>query len=253
MADELQEGERSRSRDPGNWAKPVAELHVGEMPADAINLNVEGRRVAGLTGGFGKMWQKTYRVAFEGSGVSPSDVVAVWRAEFPTFWSSGNRFFGSLTGISPGDVALLNVAMPGRVKLSTGILVIYADDVSFSFMTPEGHMFNGMITFSAHEAGGTTVAQISAIIRAQDPLYELGMLFGGQRKEDRFWLDTLRNLAARFEVTAEPTAERLCVDRRRQWRSFGAVRHNAALRSGLYAMGAPARLAVKPFRRRGHA
>ena len=28
-------------------------------------------------------------------------------------------------------------------------MVIYADDESFSFMTPQGHMFAGMITFSA--------------------------------------------------------------------------------------------------------
>lgn len=253
MAEEPQHAGRPGSRDPANWAKPISELHVGQVPDDAINLNVEGRRLAGITGGFGKMWQKTYRVALGDAGVSPADVIRVWKAEFPTFWTSGNRFFGPLAGISPGDVALLNVAMPGRVKLSTGILVIYADDVSFSFMTPEGHMFNGMITFSAQEQDGTTVAQISAIIRAQDPLYELGMLFGGHRKEDRFWLDTLRNLAARFEVEAEPTAERLCVDRKRQWRNFSAVRHNAALRSGLHAMGAPARMAVKPLRRRKHA
>ena len=37
----------------------------------------------------------------------------------------------------------------GGPLISTGVMVIFADDESFSFMTPQGHMFAGMITFSA--------------------------------------------------------------------------------------------------------
>ena len=37
------------------------------------------------------------------------------------------------------------------MKLSTGVMVLYADDESFTLMTPQGHMFAGWITFSRHE------------------------------------------------------------------------------------------------------
>ena len=37
------------------------------------------------------------------------------------------------------------------MKLSTGVMVLYADEESFTLMTPEGHMFAGWITFSAIE------------------------------------------------------------------------------------------------------
>jgi hypothetical protein len=38
-------------------------------------------------------------------------------------------------------------------------MVLYADDVSFTLMTPQGHIFSGWITFSSHVEGGVTVAQ----------------------------------------------------------------------------------------------
>lgn len=232
------------SRDSANWAKPVpgSGLHIThEVPADAINLNVEGKRVAGMTGGFGKMWQKTYRVQLEGANVTPEQVVKVWKEHFPEFWKKGNRFFGPMASISPGDVALINVKA-GGVKLSTGILVLYADDVSFSFMTPEGHMFNGLITFSARDVDGVTEAQIDGLIRAQDPLYEFGMTFmGGHGAEDRQWVHVLRSLAAHFGVEGQPTVEKVCVDKKRQWKYFKNIRRSAALRTVLYSVTKPLR------------
>ena len=48
-----------------------------------------------------------------------------------------------------------------------------------------------------------TVAQCQVLMRAQDPLTELGLTLGGHRKEDTFWEATLRALAARFGVEAE--------------------------------------------------
>jgi hypothetical protein len=86
--------------------------------------------------------------------------------------------------------------------VSTGVLVIYVDDESFSFMTPEGHIFAGMITFSAYtEEGGAVCAQIQALIRANDPLYELGARVGiVHSMEDEHWHTVLTNLAAHFNV-----------------------------------------------------
>ena len=103
--------------------------------------------------GFGKMWQKTYRVSLADTDVTPQEAIAVWKDEFPAFWPKGSQFYAPLTGISPGEVALLQASLGGGLKLSTGILVIYADEESFTFMTPQGHMFAGWITFSAFEQG----------------------------------------------------------------------------------------------------
>jgi len=229
-------------RDAAYWAKGISKLSLGEVPADAVNLNVTGRRVVGPVQGFGRLWQKTYRVDLAGTSVTPAEVIAAWKANFPDLWPEGNRFYGPLTGISPGDVALLNLAMPGRLRLSTGVLVLYADEESFTFMTPEGHMFAAWITFSAAEQDGSTSAQAQVLLRANDPLYELALVFGGHRKEDAFWRHTLGALAAHFGVVARPVETTVvCVDRRRQWANARNVWHNAAIRSALYTMAAPLR------------
>ena len=76
--------------------------------------------------------------------------------------------------------------MPGApVKLSTGVMVIYADDESFTFMTPEGHTLSAWITFSAYRDGDVTVAQVQALERPSDPFDELAYMFGGRRMNDR--------------------------------------------------------------------
>jgi hypothetical protein len=228
-------------RDAAYWAKGVSKLQLGEVPADAVNLNVTGRRVVGPVQGFGRLWQKTYRVDLAGTGVTAAEVIAAWKANFQDLWPDGNRFYGPLTGIGPGDVALLNLAMPARLRLSTGVLVLYADEESFTFMTPEGHMFAAWITFSAAEGDGGASAQAQVLLRANDPLYELALAFGGHRKEDAFWRHTLGALAAHFGVDRPVETMVVCVDRRRQWANAGNVRHNAAIRSALYGMGAPLR------------
>ncbi|HEV3505246.1 MAG TPA: hypothetical protein VG637_08190, partial [Actinomycetes bacterium] len=158
----------TQPRDAAYWAKNVTTLKLGQVPAEAVNLNVTGRRVVGPVQGFGKMWQKTMRVELRGADVSPAEVIKTWKAEFQRFWPERNWFYAPLEGIAPGEVALLNLGLPGRMKLSTGVLVLYADDESFTLMTPEGHMLAGWITFSAHADGGTTVAQAQVLIRASD-------------------------------------------------------------------------------------
>jgi hypothetical protein len=67
---------------------------------------------------------------------------------FPSSGPPGNQFLGPLTGIAPGEVAVLTLKVPVGVTLSTGVLVIYADEESFTFMTPAGHGYAGFITFS---------------------------------------------------------------------------------------------------------
>jgi hypothetical protein len=194
------------------------------------------------------MWQKTYRVRLSGCSAKPPEVVETWKANFGSFWPKGNRFYAPITGVAPGEVAVLNLSQ-GPLKLSTGVRVIYADDDSFTLMTPEGHMFAGWITFSSFEEDASPVAQAQVLVRAGDPLYEIGMSLGGYAKEDRFWQDTLRNLARHFSIEAEPTMQTTCVDPKRQWSQVKNVWHNAAIRSALYTVAAPARWVATPFRR----
>jgi hypothetical protein len=238
------------NRSPEGWAKPVRSLEVTGVEAGSPAINVAGKRPTSPIQGFGRMWQKTYRVLLVGADVDPREVIAVWKDQFGSFWPKGNRFFAPLSGIAPGEVAALDLSMPGRMKLSTGVLVMYADEESFTLMTPQGHMFAGWITFSAFDAGdGVVCAQAQVLMRASDPLYEVGMSMGGHSQEDRHWKHTLRQLALHFGVDAEPTTESVCVDRRRQWSHAANVWHNAGIRTGIYMTGAPVRLLKKPFRR----
>jgi hypothetical protein len=231
------------------WAKPIDKLRVTESPYEAINLNVEGRQLSGLTHGFGQLWQKTYRVRLIGIEVTPQAVIETWKANFPKFWPKGNNIYVPLTGIQPGEVGLINLTAPGGLKLSTGIMVIYADDISFSFMTPEGHMFAGMITFSAYDEDNSTFAQVQALIRANDPIYELSFRMGfGHKSEDAFWAATLKNLAQHLGVAdPHPTQTNLLIDSRMQWNEWGNIWQNAGIRSGLYM---PVAMVKKVFSKR---
>jgi hypothetical protein len=232
------------------WAKGVTRLDVTNAPEGAINLNVSGKRVVSPIQGFGQLWQKTYRINL-GDAVEPVELMKTWRERFSEFWPKGNRFYGPLTGIAPGEVALLNLALPGRMKLSTGVLVLYADEESFTFMTPQGHGFAAFITFSAAKEEGDTIAQVQALLRAGDPIYEMAMVLRiQQRMEDRFWEHTLRALAANFGVDAPVEVQAVCVDRQRQWRNAKNIWHNAAVRSAFYVMGGPLRFASRSRRSR---
>src|SRR3954454_8068752 len=239
---ELPAGEPAGARDPAAWAKSVSRLNVSDVPEGAVSLNVDGRRLTSPIQGFGKMWQKTYQVRLPAARVSATDLITTWKQRFPDFWPDGNRFYAPLTGIEPGEVALLNMALPGKMKLSTGVMVLYADEQSFTLMTPQGHMFAGWITFSATAVDDETVAQAQVLMRASDPIFVLGLTLGGHKQEDRFWNHTLGAVAAEFgEQDAEVDTQVVCVDKKRQWSKWRNVWHSSAIRSTLYTLGAPVR------------
>ena len=229
-------------RDAASWARKVDRLEV-DPRAGVRGTNVAGRRLTGPIQGFGKMWQKSYRMK-AGTEIAPEQAIATWREHFPEFWPKGNRFAGALTGINPGDVALLDLAIGGGVKLSTGVFVLYADAESFTLMTPQGHMFAGWITFSAEregpQDGGETVVQALVLMRANDPLYEIAMTFGGHAKEDKFWAATLTALGERLGLPNPAVdTKTTCVDTKRQWRHANNVWHNSMIRSVLQTIAAP--------------
>ena len=248
MTSETNGPEEGGPRDAANWAQPVSRLTVPELPSEAINLNVEGRKVVGPLQGFGQMWQKTYLVRLSGKAVTPAEVIKAWKENFGEFWPEGNRFYAPITGIAPGEVAVLNLST-GGMPLSTGVMVIFADEESFTFMTPEGHMFSGWITFSAYERDQATVAQAQLLIRANDPLYEVGFRLGGSKAEDKFWNQTLGSLASHFGVEGQVQTTVTCIDPKRQWSQAKNIWHNAAIRSSVYAGLAPLRSARKLIRR----
>lgn len=219
-------------RDMANWAQQGANLKVSAAPNNQVN-NVDGRSVVGPLQGFGQMWQKTYRLKLVGCEATPVQVIADWKQEFPKFWPRGSRFYVPLTGIRPGEVAILTVR-PGGMPLSTGVLVLYADDESFTLMTPQGHMFAGWITFSAYPHDGVTVAQAQVLMRANDPIYELGLRLGGHRAEDKFWTQTLTALGQHFGVSNQNVeTDLVCIDPRLRWAYMGNIVHNAAIRTTL--------------------
>jgi hypothetical protein len=231
------------SRDAANWAKPVDRLSAGSLAGAGVDA-VTGRRVAGPLQGFGQLWQKTFTVRLDDVDVTPQALIGSWKDQFPMFWPGSARFYAPLAGIAPGEVALLDIApVPGApVRLSTGVMVLYADDESFTFVTPEGHTLSAWITFSAFRDGDVTIAQAQALERTSDPLDELMYLLGGNRMNNRFWQQTLENLA-RHHGTASPMVDThiVCIDSRRQWRHAGNVRNSATLRTARRTLTAPLR------------
>lgn len=246
-----------QSHETEHWARPVARLKVSsDVPPGAMNVNVNGRQVSGALQGFGQMWQKTYSVRLSGATVTPTEVVRAWKENFAKFWPKGNRFYAPMMGIAPGEVAVLNLAGPGNITgpggtplIATGVMVIYSDDESFTFMTPEGHIVAGWITFSAYEEDGSTVAQAQVLIRPSDPLYELTFRLGiGHKTEDDFWLHTVQAIAAHFGVDGQPQQQTTLVDPKVQWSQWKNVWRNSAIRTGLYMLAAPIRWAGHLFK-----
>ena len=104
------------------------------------------------------------------------------------------------------------------------------------------HAYTRAPHFSAHHDGEVTVAQAQALERTSDPLDELAYALGANRLNDRFWRQTLENLARHVGV-ATPVVEvqSVCIDKRRQWRHAGNLRNSAILRTARHTMTAPAR------------
>ncbi len=241
--------DNKQPRDAAYWAQQTAIFKVSQLPSGALDLNVEGRRGLSPLQGFGQMWQKIFRVRLKDIEVSPTEVIRTWKENFPQFWPKGSRFHTPLTGIAPGEVALLRL-VPGGMPLSTGVMVLYADDESFTLMTPQGHVFAGWITFSAYQEDNCTVAQASMLIRADDPIYEIAMRLGGHKAENKFWIHTLTALAAHFQVDAQVEASVTCLDKKVQWSEAKNIWQNAGLRTMIYTMSAPLRWVRKKGKRR---
>jgi hypothetical protein len=227
----------------------VAGVTAGNALDRVTNLEIEGVQVQGPKEGFGALWRKRYWVRLDGATASPAEIVREWRAHFGEFWPEGNTFYSPFGALDPGDIGLLKLEGPGGVRLASGVVVLNAGPEAFTLITPEGHMFAGVITFSAYRSGGTPVAQIEVVLRASDPLFEIGMILFGHRREDWFWRATLANLAAHFGASAEPEMHRQVLSRRYQWSNTGNLVSNSLLRGALFRSTAPITRLARRFRR----
>jgi hypothetical protein len=233
---------RKPPRDSGNWAGHVGALNVGSPPAQARNINVSGRLLAGPVQGFGQMWQKTYRVSLSGITRQAPEVLKDWQDNFAAFQPATNRFHLPATGLKPGEVALIDAAVARVPMVSTGVMVLYRDAESFTFMTPEGHPEAGWITFSVSSDSEAVVAQIQSLARAADPLYEFGFRIFGSRMQENIWRHVLTELAHFYGVEAPVSVERIRVDKGMQWHKAGNIWRNAQIRTTLHALTSPLRI-----------
>lgn len=216
-------------RDKDNWATPIDAFHVEEVAAGAQKGNVEGRKPVGPLQGFGRLWQKSYQVRIPGA--TPETIISTWKEHFGDFWYPTNKFYAPAAGISPGEIALIGGGR-GPTKVTTGVRVIYADERSWSYMTPEGHPWAAIITFSSHEeTDSASIARIHLLVRANDPLYEASFKIYTSRLEDKIWTHTLTQLAGHFGSDEPVDAKVELIDKKRQWDQVGNIWKNSAVRT----------------------
>lgn len=235
----------------GVWAQPVEHLSVDEVPAGITAINIQGRHAQGALQGFGQLWKKTYQVRLPGVQKSAAEVMQFWKENFPQLQPPGNAFYPPSDGVTPGKVMFIDSPLPivpplydkpGVVPMTSGVIVMYADDESFGVMTPEGFPVAGWNNFSVFDNEGVLVAQVQSFERASDPIYEFGFRFmGGANRQEYIWVYVLTQLAERHGIRSEVSKARDCLDPAIQWKYFGRVWQNAGVRTTLYRLATPLR------------
>ncbi|MDX1437673.1 MAG: hypothetical protein R3335_12720 [Anaerolineales bacterium] len=235
-------------REATTWAKPVGKLAVPEAPAGTKNINVDGRQLSGPLQGFGQMWQKSFKIRLEGVDSTPEQVMEAWKARFPEFQPPENRFYPTMSEITPGEVLLIEAkvppfpGMPSMLPVATGVMVLYADEESFTVMCPEGHPLSGWNTFSVYDDDGTLVAMVQEQSRASDPFYEFFFrVLGSSNQQDKIWEHVLTSLAADYGVSSEVTLEKTLLDPSVRWSGAKNIWNNAGIRTIVYVLAAPIR------------
>lgn len=210
------------------WAKPTQKLHAPEIPGAISAINVEGRRPVGPLRGFGQLWEKTYEFRFPQGKARPAEIAGIMKERFVSFQPPQNHFYPSAAGIRPGEIVLISSVVMA-LPLYTGVLVSYADDFSFTFMTPQGHPESGWVSFRTFNESGNTVCQIQGLARANDPLYEVAFRLHGSKFQEQVWIHVMESLAKHLGVQSPVMMTRRCLDTGLQWSQAGNIRHNAQL------------------------
>jgi anti-anti-sigma factor len=223
------------------WSPHIFWLHVKEKPEGSININVDRRRVIGPLQGFGPMWEKTYLLRIEKPDLQPYDVMDVMKQHFPEFQPSQNAFYPSKRGIAPGEIVLIDSKTPGGI-VSTGVLVLYTDELSFSLITPQGHPASGWVTFLARKYPGGVEMQIQGLERAGDPFFELAYRIAGSKLQETIWKHVLSSLASNLGIKSDVTVVKNCLTSDLQWNRVKNLWFNSQIRSLPYNIT----LIVKP-------
>lgn len=221
---------KSGKQDSYGWAKDISRLKVPVKPEGAMNKNVNNRKVMGPLQGFGPLWEKRYLLDIKTTTLQPGEIITTMKQHFPEFQPAINRFYPSKTGISPGEVVLIDSRTPGGI-VSTGVLVLYADDTSFSLMTPQGHPEAGWVTFSASQKKQCVEVKIRGVASASDPFFELAFRVAGSKLQERIWTHVLSSLAGYLEVEDNVRMEKNIIDPRLNWVNTVNIWYNAQIRS----------------------
>lgn len=246
--DNLNQDTTTKSHPENAWAPPTPRIKVTGAPENAKNLNVEGRQPASPLQGFGQMWQKTFKVHLPGIDMTPIQVMDIWKANFPSFQPPENRFYPTMSEITPGEVLLIEAkvpplpGLPSILPVATGVMVLYADPETFTVMCPEGHPLAGWNTFSTYEEDGVVVAQVQEQSRASDPLYEFFNRFlGSSAQQDNIWIHVLTALADHLGINGDVSKTKTLIDPSVQWSAIKNIWNNAAIRTVFYMAAAPVR------------
>jgi anti-anti-sigma factor len=230
--------------DTANWAKPLSKITVAEVPNGATNLNVENRRAVGPVEGFGQMWEKIYEQSLAGLKITPLEAIKFIKENFPKLQPPQNRFYPSSAGIQPNEVVLFSSSTPGG-PVHTGVVILYSDDESFTFVTPQGHPESGWVSFRAFEQNQGTIVQIIGLARANDPVYEMAFRLVGAKFQERIWRHVLSSLATHLGVEPQVNVMKTCVDKKMQWSQISNTWYNAQIRSLIYTILSPLRRSRK--------
>ncbi len=81
---------------------------------------------AGPDRGFGRLWRKIYSIALSEVDIQPEDLISNWKEHFGDFWPGENTFNAPIRGLKPGEMAGVELEMPGRCgdvdRGATGLL-----------------------------------------------------------------------------------------------------------------------------------
>ncbi len=217
-------------QDDSGWAPYLSKLQVTVKPKGALNKNVNGRRVIGPLQGFGPMWQKTYLLTINMPELQPDEVITIMKQHFPEFQPVQNTFYPPDNGVLAGEIVLIDSSTPGGI-VSTGVLVLYADDLSFTLMTPRGHPEAGWVTFSAKKQANNVVMQIQGLARAADPVYEFAFRIAGSKFQETIWKHVLSSLAFYLGIESDVQMMKTCIAPDLQWGKMNNIWYNAQIRS----------------------
>ncbi len=180
--------------------------------------------------GFGQLWHKRFWMVLP-ADLSPVMVIGMWKHRFSDFWPGTNEFV--VDRIAEDEVAGAELELPAGARVATGLMVLASAEDHFTLITIEGHMFAGWVTFRGEQTPEGTRIEVELLMRASDPLYEFGLTLGGHRREEEFWRDTLKRVAAHLGQAPGIEMESTLEDSARQWSRVGNTWNNAAIRTQL--------------------